>query len=67
MSSYGWGIDVLWKNKHVIARPQDAPQGGLSCPYGAIHLLAIPWIEDRTDDTVWKIEEIATSPGGSSQ
>ena len=52
MSSYGWEIDVLWKNKHVIARPQ---------------AVAIPWIEDRTDDTVWKIEEIATSPGGSSQ
>ena len=28
----------------VIARPQAAPQGGLSCPFGAIHLLAIPSI-----------------------
>ena len=27
----------------VIARPQAAPQGGLSCPFGAIHLLAISW------------------------
>ena len=52
MSSYGWGIDALWKNKHVIARPQ---------------AVAIPWMEDRTGDTVRKIRGIATSPGGSSQ
>jgi len=28
-------------NKHVIPRPKAAPQGGLSCPFGAIHLLGI--------------------------
>ena len=27
----------------VIPRPKAAPQGGLSCPFGAIHLLGISW------------------------
>ena len=28
---------------HVIPRPKAAPQGGFSCPFGAIHLLGISW------------------------
>ena len=37
---------------HVIARraKPDAPQGGLSCPFGAIHLLAIPWSMERAEN-----------------
>ena len=27
--------------------PEGAPQGGLSCPFGAIHLLAISWYNVR--------------------
>ena len=39
-------VQTAPQKEHVIARraKPDAPQGGLSCPFGAIHLLAISGI-----------------------
>ena len=34
--------NCTWVN-YVIPRGSDAPQGGLSCLFGAIHLLGISW------------------------